>query len=95
MDVMGQLAPYFEGQWFIPSPAVNPPPNVKWKKIRPTGNGEGFAFHEVQPFMVAVMELKARPHDRNAQMPMGFFGREGHPMIDSKTVQVLQDEVGR
>ena len=92
MDVMGQLAPYFEGQWFIPSRAVDPPPNVKRKKIRPTGIGEGFAFHGVQPFMVAVMELKALPHDRNAQMPMGFFGREGHPMIDSKTVQVLQDE---
>ena len=34
--------------------------------------------------MVAVMERNALPHDRYAQMPMGFFGRERHSMMDSE-----------
>ena len=92
-DDLCQLAPYFDGPWFIPSRAVDPPPNGQRKKIRPTGIGEGFAFHEVRPFMVAEMELQALPHEQSgARMPMAFFKKDGHHMIDASTVQLLQTE---
>ena len=43
--------------------------------------------------MVPVMELQALLHEQSgAHMPMAFFKKDGHPIIEASTVQLLQTE---
>ena len=77
---------------FLPGPLTRLPTDNE-KRSGPQVLVRALLFMKYHLFLVAVMELQTLPHEQSgARMPMAFFKKNGHPIIDASTVQLLQTE---